>query len=532
MKTSAVARKYRIGLLVDSLDVPVWVRDLALWAAAHPALELAATIVVPTKGRDPVRSLQRLERALLSCSPSHRDHLSLHSIRGGAPVEVGLRPRPSDPQGHFDIDGKELQRLQELGLDLLVRCARGVPTGSALNCSRDGVVGVFMGQERLVGPDRAGLSEVLTGRPATAFTIERLNVQGRPADVLFRGSVATELFHTFNQAALLSRAFPYLHPVLERIARGEASECPDQGDADCEPAHPGVLTYAARTAQRALKKGLRRWTGREFHWQVAFVRQPWWESDFAAGTVIPNPRGAFLADPFTINFQGVDYIFVEEFPFDTRKGVISAYRLDGNEPTRIGVVLEEDHHLSFPFLLEYDGEIYMMPESGADRSVKLYKCVRFPDQWTEAKVLMSGIPGVDSVMLEHDQRWWLLSTIQGAGPALNNAELHAFSADNPLGDWQPHSGNPVVMNATSGRNGGFVRDSNGRPCRVAQLPGFTFYGAGSSIFRIDDISERNYQETLTKSVRPDFFPALDGTHHVHGGPEITVYDFMRVERPS
>ncbi len=126
----------------------------------------------------------------------------------------------------------------------------------------------------------------------------------------------------------------------------------------------------------------------------------------------------------------------------------------------------------------------------------------------------------------------MLTTIQGQGPALNNAELHAYYADDPLGDWRPHAQNPIVMDAGKGRNGGFVRDKGGRPCRVAQRPGFTFYGAGSAVYRIDELTPDTYRETLLKEVRPSFFPKLDGTHHVHCAGGLTVFDFMRVERPG
>ena len=39
----------------------------------------------------------------------------------------------------------------------------------------------------------------------------------------------------------------------------------------------------------------------------------------------------------------------------------------------------------------------------------------------------------------------MLTTIQGEGPGLNNAELRAFYADDLLGEWAPHSQNPIIM---------------------------------------------------------------------------------------
>lgn len=173
----------------------------------------------------------------------------------------------------------------------------------------------------------------------------------------------------------------------------------------------------------------------------------------------------------------------------------------------------------------------MIPESGADRSIRLYRSSDFPLGWKEEKVLMDGVYGVDTILFEHDSLWWMLTTIAGKGPALNNAELHAFYATDPFGEWLPHELNPVLIDSHNGRNGGFLRDSQGRPCRVAQVPGFTFYGASSAIYRIDEISPSSYRETLVEEVQPTFLPRLDGTHHIHSDAGVTVFDFMRVERP-
>lgn len=517
---------YRIGLIVDGPRVPKWVRDLADWAQAHPVIELAAVLVAPPTSRGATDLLFGLERAILSKSNSYRQYLSLHPI-DSPPALLHLAPRAAARTGEFELSADDLRNVKESKLDLLVRCGRDLPTGGLLDAARDGVVAVLA----VKGPQAAGFPEVVDGCPETPFTIERLRGEGEPRDVLFEGSVATALFYAANVASLQTRAFSYLQSAIEGLASRSCRSVAEPTSHGSGSGRSNIISYGARTALRSLKKAARRYTAREFNWSVAFSRQRWWNWDLAAGTVVPNPPSAFLADPFTINVGGVDYLFVEEFRFDTRKGVISAYRVDGNEVTRIGVVLEKDYHLSFPFVFEHAGEIYMMPESGADRSVKLYRSLRFPDVWTEAKVLMSDVPAVDTILFKEGSLWWMLTTIQGPGPGLNNAELHAFYATDPLGEWAPHQRNPVVMDAGKGRNGGFLRDEERRPCRVAQLPGFTFYGAGSAVYRIDEISPETYRETLVKEVRPDFFPNLDGTHHIHAGDGITVYDFMRVERP-
>ena len=501
-------RRYRIGLLVDGLEVPKWVRDLAEWAAAHPAIELAAVIVGAPGSSSLFEKMLGFERKLFCRGNEYGSYAKLHTLTDCA-AET--------------IDVEDLRKIARLKLGAIVRCGR-VPDGPLADACRDGMISVRGGAQG------DAFSEVLKGAATTPFTIERLHGKGE-REVLFSGSVATTLLASWNLIALHARAFQYLRRTLERLASGTANPIAAALVVNQPPGLPSLLAYAHRTALRGIGKALRRGLGKEFNWQVAVARQGWTACRFGGATAIPNPSNAFLADPFTIKVDGITHLFVEEFPFDTRKGVISAYRLLDNRVERVGVVLEEPYHLSFPFVFEHGGETYMVPESGAGRSVKLYKSSSFPSGWTEVKTLLADVPAVDTVMFEHDRRWWMLTTIKGDGPGLNNAELHAFHADHPLGEWTPHRQNPIVMDAGKGRNGGFVRDRDGAPCRVAQLPGFTFYGAGSAVYRIDELTPETYRESLLEEVAPCFFPKLDGTHHLHCANELTVFDFMRVERP-
>jgi hypothetical protein len=523
-------RNYRIGLLVDDVKAPRWVSDLADWANSHGSIELDCIIVCPPRGVTPVEALFAVENSILSRRGEYSEHAALHSLTGRAPIKF-LRLAERDRKGRLVIDANGVREVEDLHLDALVCCSRSTPAGAILDASRDGIISILASID-LGASGAAGFTDVLEGNADTHFTIERLCKPGASREIFFSGSIATALLYTWNRVGLHARALPYLRATLERLASGDRSRTVAES---AEPNTPGLADvgrYVLRTLRRCTAKAMRRLSGSEFNWQVAIATEAWWNCRFDHGKIIPNPSGAFLADPFTITFGGVTYLFVEEFPFETRKGVITAYRIEDGEARRIGVALEEPYHLSFPFLFRHEGEVYMVPEGGADRSIKLYKSSSFPAEWSEVKVLMSDVSAVDTILFRDSSLWWMLTTIKGEGPGLNNAELHAFYASDLFGDWLPHQQNPVVMDARKGRNGGFCRDQTGAPCRVAQSPGFTFYGAGSAIYRIDELTPQTYRETLVSEIKPDFLAGLDGTHHLHSEQGVTVYDFMRVGRPG
>jgi len=114
-------------------------------------------------------------------------------------------------------------------------------------------------------------------------------------------------------------------------------------------------------------------------------------------TAIYPPDNAFWADPFVWVKDGKRYVFFEDFPFDTWRGRISVIVIDemGQRITEPVPVVDETHHLSYPFLFEYQGELYMMPEKAEVKRVDLYRCVEFPFKWEFHKTLIDGVKIAD-----------------------------------------------------------------------------------------------------------------------------------------
>ena len=146
---------------------------------------------------------------------------------------------------------------------------------------------------------------------------------------------------------------------------------------------------------------------------------------------------------------------------------------------RLGVALETEHHLSFPFVFRYRDELYMIPESSTDRRVMLYHCTELPLRWEPLKALLEDVNAVDTMVFERDGRWWMFTTIAGSDLGPNDAELHIFYADTPFGDWKAHRLTPVIMDAAKGRNGGMVWNKKGASTALRSGPASTNMGPGS-----------------------------------------------------
>jgi hypothetical protein len=173
----------------------------------------------------------------------------------------------------------------------------------------------------------------------------------------------------------------------------------------------------------------------------------------------------FVADPFMMEKDGIWYLYYEVLNGDTGEGDIGlSTSSDGVNWKYNSIVLDEEFHLSYPQVLEHNGEIYMIPESSAAGNVRLYRATNFPTEWTFEKTLVSK-PLVDATLHQHDGRWWMFAT-----PCRSWGDLHLFSADElTSSEWVEHPQSPIVTgSARFARPGGRIVKRRDRLFRLAQ----------------------------------------------------------------
>lgn len=168
----------------------------------------------------------------------------------------------------------------------------------------------------------------------------------------------------------------------------------------------------------------------------------------------PDPLHAY-ADPFVICRDDRYFVYFEEYKIDEGRGRIMVAEVDEDglvdEPAP---ALDLDHHLSYPFLFTWKGELFMMPECYQQRGVELYVCNRFPDQWVHHSTVIEDVDAVDPTIVEHEGRFWLFTTVRPRRGLSYSEDLWLFMSDTPLGPWSPHPANPVKSDVRSARPAG------------------------------------------------------------------------------
>gem|GEM_PF-164429 len=209
------------------------------------------------------------------------------------------------------------------------------------------------------------------------------------------------------------------------------------------------------------------------------------------GKSITDIDAEFVADPFMIQSGNEYYLFFEALNHATGQGDIGYARSsNAKDWTYGGIVLDEPYHLSYPYVFEWNGEHYMIPESCNDFSVKLYKAGSFPAGWECVGTLLSGYRFVDPSLVRYHDKWWLFVTTP------DNDLLDVYYSDDLLGNWTPHPANPVVRNDKHmARPGGRMIVENDKVYRYAQDDSPT-YGVQVYGFEIDELTPTSYREHM------------------------------------
>ena len=232
----------------------------------------------------------------------------------------------------------------------------------------------------------------------------------------------------------------------------------------------------------------------------------------AAGySLVQSPNDRFHADPFLFEKDGKTLLFVEDFRYADNRAVISYSEVapDGSYGLPVEV-LRRPYHLSYPFLIEDEGEIYMMPETRGNRTVELYRATNFPTDWELSTVLFRDVFMADATIQKINGKFWMFATVSN-GKYSNSDELSLFFSDALKGPWTPHPCNPLVSDVRRSRPAGALFHDGERLIRPSQDCSKT-YGYALVFSEILNLSETEYEERVVGRLEPSVSEGHEGTH--------------------
>ncbi len=551
--------KLRIGLLLNGTELAAWAYRMIeiIKDSDYAEISLIVEDTLPAEKRRlslvsqiarKIRSgqfwttvirltLTSLERRLIGKPgglPNASKQVDGKGLLAGIEV-IKVHPRR---QGFSDyIEGDELARIQAHNIDVFIRLGFRILRGDILRSARYGVWSYHHGDNRVNRGGPPGYWEVMESSPVTGTMLQVLTEDLDGGRVLYRSYSSTDDMSLADNKSnvqwktlhFIPRKLKRLHDEGEEIFFARVKE---------ENAHPefydrrlykvptnselGVLLW-----KKLLQKCRRKWNDALYfmQWFLLYDIREGISTSFWRFKHITPPKDRFWADPFIVARDNKYYVFIEEFPYATQKGHISLIVMnkDGSfePPVRI---LETPYHLSYPFVFEFENNLYLIPESSANRTVELYKCTAFPLKWEFQRNLMNNCEVVDTTLFQWQGKWWMfVNQIQTEG-ASSWDELFLHYSDSPFSDnWTPHQRNPVVSDARSARPAGRLFVHDGHLYRPSQnCTGH--YGYGFNICEITKLTETEYEEKIVSRVEPKWDKNVVSTHTINYEDGLTIID--------
>ena len=448
---------------------------------------------------------------------------------------INIQGNWSNSRLFLELTDDDLKLISKYDLDCIVRCGSGILRGGILDISRFGVISFHHGDNRVIRGGPSGFWEVLQDIPSSGFVIQKLNEELDGGVVLARGNIMTRKFWLENNAHLLEKSNVFMMKVLLKLAETKKLDVCESlvlcGNTlyKLDSSLP-LLKYFVKISLPAILQSLysRLRSYKTTRWSVSYAYHQNFSKSLWRYQEIKNPKGRFLADPCVFEHNCKNFLFVEDFSYQEKKGRISAIKVDECGHEFLGIVLEENFHLSFPFVFKRENEIYMIPETSSNKDIRLYRSTDFPLKWKFEMQLMADVDAADTVVFQENGVWFLLTNLCSANIGDHHSELHVFYSDDLFSkDWLPvKSGNPVIFDSLKARNGGYFC-FDGKAYRISQSHGKNHYGKGFKLNQIMEVSKEGYIEKEICSILPNFKSDAISTHHFSACREVAAIDFAR-----
>ncbi len=533
--------KIAVGVMCNGTVFQQWQAKCLLALQTDPRFEIKLLIVNGTSSTQPT-FLQKFSgpffyrqfenRWLKSAA---RKPIFLDAELGSVPKVIYRVNRKGRFSEYFaDADVETIKSHQ---LDFIIRFGFGIIRGEVLNSAKWGVWSFHHGNPEEYRGGPAGFWELIHRKPATGTILQRLTEKLDLGVVLHQGTFPT-VFHSYGEQLdqLLMGSANWVKTTALQCASGNID--PAKGIATLTkkghlykfPTNLGFLYFLVRLA----------WNKVFFYRTKYFFRDLWLfgvteltpqelltTTSFDKINWAPKPKHSwhYKADCFATPTTDGLAIYFENYSYRQQKATIQStcYSPKTGLFSEDSLVLAPKHHLSYPFVFQWQNETYLLPEAWQSKKLTLYRvdkagCIAVAD-------LLSDFKAVDPTLVHFQNRFWLFCTEKSAA----SHQLYIFYAENLTGPYQPHTLNPVKTAVESSRAAGTIFQLGDSLYRPAQKCSHT-YGGSVVINKILELTTETYSEIVVNEIFPNpKWQYNKGLHTISVVNNLVVFDAKKEE---
>ncbi len=497
----------RVLILTDGIVVKKWVADIVKFVNDSSSFEIVGTIVNESKNKSEssilYRSLRYVDRKLFASSNNPFQNIQLE-----LDANFIYYTKPKQKQYSDWLDEDCINHVKFLEPDLILRFGFRILRGSFLNIPKLGVWSLHHGDNKVNRGGPPAFWEVVLKEPVSGVTLQKINEDLDGGEVIGKAFTKTDsLSYYRNQVQVYELGVQLFKEKLSQlITNSLKTEKPVFNFYDYplykNPSNQATLKIFIIYSFRILKKAYQDFRY-EQQWIIKHSKKNNSETSLYRFIDLIPSKGNNWADPFPIIDSNTLYLFAEQIGKD-RKGKIVCFEFDSTSNSFCDpkVVLEEEYHLSYPYVFKYDGDWLMMPESGDSNKLKIYKSTEFPFQWKEEKIIFNDKKLFDVTPFEYNSKWYSFASERISNAISPNDYLLLFELpEGPIGAWKLHPSSPIKLDVRGGRCAGKIVEKDGKYYRVAQL-GTPKYGYAIQFHEILKLDAFSYDEILVDTIYP------------------------------
>lgn len=517
----------KIILLLDSLTLQAWQFEVirSIMRSGHGQLIACVINQSPkTSGTTSpfiYRLYRWLDRKLFVKEPDAFANKDFNDLGLENLILIPVNPIQSKYSDRFSQES--IAKIKVLKPDLIIRFGFRILRGDILNIATHGVWSFHHGDpaQYIGGPP--AFWEVMLGWETTGTVLQRLTEELDQGDVLYQSYAQTDpLSVQRNANNIFWKSSYFVSRALNSIELlGEQKWAEALNNQSKKPTAPlkkppgnlQMLGLFWKLISRTIKRKIRE-KRKPAHWELATVNH----SDPSA--IKPSDvklittsdfTSTYLADPFPVFHQGITYVFSEKYDKKANKASIVCASMQGNELQDLQVIIQEDWHLSYPYVFEEKGGYFLIPESAETGKLYLYQASNFPFQW-ERKSVFFEAEAYDPTLFQKDGKYWLFVN-QKPHPACSSFdELNLYFCDSlHTPNWTAHPMNPIVSDVRKSRPAGKLFHKDGKLYRPAQDSGKR-YGHRIAVQEILKLTESDYEEHTAYFIEPELVDGALGVH--------------------
>ena len=433
---------------------------------------------------------------------------------------------------HYFLD-EDIQTIRKCNLDVIIRFGFSIIRGEIHQTAHHGVWSFHHGDNRFYRGGPPGVWELIKGKPEISVTLQQLS------DVLDCGRTIARSTHRCALYSVLNNKHTIYSSCGDLLLQ-KLKQTQSQGFDSIR----NTATFNEKITESAILKsprnfefipllinsvkkyiGLRWPRNKKVQWFLATRNTDESFNHFDQATLTIPPKDRFYADPFLASQNGIQYVFFEELIYANKNAHISVGKLEEGKLIDIKPVIIEKFHMSYPFIFKENERWFMVPETRQDKSVRLYECTHFPDQWQLKSKLIEDIELLDSTIHKQEGVYYLFANRYHAKRNTSNERLVVYFSDDLLGPWAPHPQNPLTINISNSRPAGKIFSIKNKLIMPTQNSAIR-YGHAINFNEIE-VSKTHFSMKKIDELSPQWLKNNLGSHTWNEEGDIVITDAHR-----